>query len=458
MLARAVTLRDQRPTWRRLLQLAAPIMGLNVLSVFTLAVDLAMCGRLDNADQVLAALSFATQVVFLAMVAMMGLTVGAVALVSRAYGARDPARVNHVLIQATQLTVLVGIGVAIAGNIIARPMLEALGAKGEAVDEGVRYLRPLLSGTVFYYLTILYGGVLRGVGNTRLPFMAALLANAVNIGLNYLLILGNLGAPRLGVQGAAIASVASYALNFVVIVAMLRRGAIDDLTVPIALRRIDGALTRTLYRIGGPAALDMLMINIAFLSMISMVGHMDELAAAAHGIGLRVQALAFVPGLGVSQATGAMVGNALGAGTPDEARAVLRASVVLCAVIMTTLGFAIISAAGPIVQLFDVVPGTPVADYAIEWMRMLGYCMPFVGVHIAFVGMLQGAGATNTSLGINFFGTVVFQVPVAAALGYGLGWGPVGVWASFPLSFVLKASMGFGAYKRGAWAHTGRDM
>ena len=55
-----------------------------------------------------------------------------------------------------------------------------------------------------------------------------------------------------------------------------------------------------------------------------MLARVAQVAVAAHGIGLRVQSLAFVPGLGVSQAIGAMVGNALGAGDAPEAREVVR--------------------------------------------------------------------------------------------------------------------------------------
>ena len=80
----------QNPTspLRRLWSLAGPVIGLNTLNVLALAVDTAMCGRLPDADSALAALAFATQIVFLLMVAMIGLTVGAVATLARAHGAK----------------------------------------------------------------------------------------------------------------------------------------------------------------------------------------------------------------------------------------------------------------------------------------------------------------------------------------------------------------------------------
>ena len=78
-------------------------------------------------------------------------------------------------------------------------------------------------------------------------------------------------------------------------------------------------------------------------------------------------------------------------------------------------------------------------------------------IAVALVGLLQGAGATQTSLRINLIGTVLVQIPLGIFLAFGLDWGVFGVWVSFPMSFVVKAALSFGAYKRGKWAKVGAD-
>ncbi len=420
-----------------------------------LAVDSALCGRLPNSEQALEALGFAVQVVFLLMTAMLGLMVGTVALVARAYGGKSMERVNELLAQASQLTVLVGVGVGILGAIFSELILSALGAKPEVAALGAQYLRPLMLGTPFFYLGLLYAGVLRGVGNTWIPFVCALGANVVNAFLNYTLVLGNLGAPSLGVTGSAIGTVVAQFLNVVTMMIILRRGTIPGIKLSLWPRPIDRTLARDMYRIGWPAALDMLVLNAGFLTVISMLGHLDGVLVAAHGLGLRVQALAFVPGLGIAQATGAMVGQALGAGDIDKARSVVRSSMLLCAVIMWALALAIVIAAHSLVGIFDVKEGTQLEIYAVEWMRLLGLAMLPAAINIALVGMLQGAGATRTSLRINIWTTLLIQIPLAALLGFGFGLDEFGVWLSFPLSFVAKAAGTYLAYRSENWAVTG---
>lgn len=446
---------SERSIPRRLFELSWPIIGLNLLNVLALAVDTAMVGRLPNAADALAGLSYATQVVFLLMVAMMGLMIGAVATVARAHGAGDGARVNHILLQSTQLTIILGIGVAIVGNLLAEPILRMLGASDAGMEQGLAYLRPLLTGTVFQYLTLLYAAVLRGVGNTRLPLLVALGSNLLNFALNYALILGNFGAPSLGVFGAAIGTLCSYAAGTIALVWLLRHDTVEGLDLPLEPAPIDRELAGELLKVGAPAAADMVVLNVGFLSIVGMLGRIDEAAVAAHGVGLRIQALAFMPGLSVSQASAAMIGNALGAGNRAEAKSVVRASVALCTAIMTTLGLIIIAADVPILHIFDIADESALSRLALEWIQLLGWGMPLVGAHLGFMGMFRGSGNTNTSLLINVVATLAFQVPLSWLLGFPLGLGAFGIWLAFPLSFVLKAICGWVVFGRGRWATVG---
>jgi putative MATE family efflux protein len=280
----------------------------------------------------------------------------------------------------------------------------------------------------------------------------------LNIVLNYGLILGKLGLPQLGVAGAAWGTVISQAVAVSLMIWILSRDVVPGVRARLGFTRVDAPLAKDLVRIGLPAALDMVVLNIAFLAIIGMLASVAQVAVAAHGIGLRIQSLAFVPGLGVGQAIGAMVGNALGAHQEIEARQVVRSGVLLSTGIMTSIGLAIIVGAVPIVALFDVDPATDLGRYSILWIRILGFAMPVVGVQVALMGMLRGAGATNTSLIINIIGSLIIQIPLSWCLGFVLGWGALGIWLAVPLSFALRMFLGIGAYKHGAWAQSGSSI
>jgi len=439
-----------------LFKLAAPIIGVNVLNLLALTVDTAMCGHLDNGDDVLAALSFATQLIFLLMVGMMGLSIGTVATVARAYGAKDHDRVNHVLRQAFWLTLGIGAGVAVVGNLSARTLLELLGAKGVVVDIALDYLRPLLWGTVFNYLVILLAAVLRGVGNTRIAFVIALVTNGLNVVINSFLIHGNWGAPALGIFGAACGTVISQGVGTLTYIVVLKRGTLPGVELPLAPPKFDREIAQTLLRIGTPAALDMVVLNAALISMVAMLSRIDAMAVAGHGIGLRVQGLAFLPGLSIAQATGALVGQALGAQDDERLAQVVRTSKWMTSATMGGIGLIMFFFAGPLVGIFDVKPGTPLDAFAQTWMRLLSCGMPFVGYYFAIFGVLQGAGATKVSLRINTVTTLLAQIPLSALFGFALGWGAFGVWLAFPLSYLPKSALGWWTLKQGGWRQQAR--
>ncbi len=435
---------------RELVRLAWPVVGLNVLAVLSLAVDTAMLARTPQASATLTGLGYAVQTIFLLMVAMIGLSVGSVALAARAHGAGDRQRVRKVFEQSVGLTLLLGLVTATLGNLLAGPFLSLLGAQGEDLRQGLAYLRPLLSLSVVNYLSLLFTSLLRSVGNTSLPFRVALASNLVNFGCNAVLIFGALGLPALGVLGAAIGTAISQGFSVLVVGTLLARGAAPALGPVPWPRRPDPALARELLGIGAPAALDMVVLNVGMLGIIGMVGRIDPLAVAAHGMGLRVQALAFVPGMSVAQAIAALTGQAMGARQPARMRRVLYDGILLNMGMLSLLGVLLAWQAPLIVGLFDLDPDSALGQLTRHWMVILGTTMAPVGFFLAFTGHFQGTGRTRVQLAINTLATLFGLLPASALLGFGLGLGVDGVWAGLPLSFVIKAALALWVYRRSA--------
>jgi putative MATE family efflux protein len=308
---------------------------------------------------------------------------------------------------------------------------------------------------VFTYLILLLAAVLRGVGNSQLAFRVALLQNGLNVAINLVLINGRFGLPGLGSLGAAIGTASSQAIAVLILVRQLQTGAVPGVHFVPRLVRPDLTLARQLWRIGGPAALDMIILNASFISLVAMLGRIDNHAVAAHGIGLRIQALAFVPGMSISQAASALVGQALGRKDPDVARATWVAAVRLCLVVMGTLSAIVFVAAPWIVRIFDVHPDSAVGAYAVTWMRILGVGMPVVSIWIATSGLLQGAGDTKASLRINLFATLLVQIPASYLLAFPLGLGTFGVWLGLPIAAVARSIQGMLYVRTGAWMTAG---
>ena len=440
---------------RELIRMSLPVIGLNLLNVTAVIVDAIMCGHLPNGEEALTALGFAGQISFLMVVIMMGITVGAVALVARAHGARARDRVQHLLQQSVQLTLILGVVAGALGVLATRPRLWMLGATPAVEDAASSFLTPIMAATVLGYLNILLGAVLRGVGNTRLALRVAIAVNVVNVLVNSVLIFGMGPVPSFGLPGAAYGTIFAQTVGVLLTVYLLRAGAEPALELRLSWAPLDLPLAKELLRVGAPAALDMMIMNAALFVIIALLGRAEPLAVAAHGIGMRLQSVAFVPGLSIAQATGALVGQSLGGGNIPRVREVVRASAWLAAGILSALGVLIVVFASPLIALFGAHPGTVLGELTYEWMVLLALGMPLVGAHFAFVGLFQGSGATNTGLAINALTVFFFQIPLSLLLGPVLGWGPLGIWIAFPASYGMKLLLELWAYRRGRWAKVG---
>jgi putative MATE family efflux protein len=435
-----------------LVRLAGPIIAFNVLNVSALAVDTALCGMLPNAETLLAGLGFATQLVYLAMVIGTGISVGAVAVIARAHGAGAQDTVNHYLRQALLLTVLLGLGVGVWGSAALPTALRLLGARGAELYAAQQYATPMLYGIVLGYMGTLFAAGMRGVGHSVWPLAVGVMAVLLNVFLDYTLILGKFGLPRWGIAGAAYGTLISRALTALWLGILLLRGSISGIKLRLRPLGWDPTAFRQLAALGMPAALDFMMLNVAYLSVVLMLGHISATAVAAHSVGMRLLVLAFIPALGISQATAALVGQHLGGRRLKELREVVRSSLLLVVLAMGLTSLLLATTRGTLLSGFGVPSFGPLRQLSELWFNVIACILPILGINIIFVGFMQGLGLTRVSLVINLVGTLLVQIPIGLLTTWIMGWGPLAAWLSLPLGFGVRATLG-------AWIfHTGGPL
>ncbi len=185
------------------------------------------------------------------------------------------------------------------------------------VREGVElYLRiRLLSGIVVVGQEAL-ANYYAGLGNTRLPMVASVVAMVLNVTGNWLLIDGHFGLPALGIAGAAWASVASSALPFLGLLAyFLAEGRAGGVVMP----RLHGhELVRTL-RYGLPAGLNWFFEFLAYNFFVNVVvAGLGTTALAGLMAVMQLNSVAFMPAFAIASAGSIVVGQAIGANARDE--------------------------------------------------------------------------------------------------------------------------------------------
>ena len=430
-------------------QLAWPVMVSNLLQTLTTTVDVIMVGSLGaEAPAAVAAVGFGGQFVFLFFSVMISVSAGTIALVARSVGAHDLDAADHILKQSLVLGAILSVPLSVVGLVFAEPILAGFGAEADVVTLGGVYIRIISLVVFFQFIGFLGSAALRGAGDTVTPLWIGVLVNVVNFGINVNLIFGNALVPRLGVPGAAIGTSISYVVGAAILLVLFLRGR-HKLRLRVHGDWVHLETVRRIFWIGWPAALEQILLQVAFLLWVGMVVGFGTEVLAAHQIGLRIQSFAFMPGFGFAIAATAIVGQNL---VRQQAAAAERSgwdAAKYSVAVMGAIALGIFALARPIAAAFI---GDPVVvDYAVTFIRIHAISIPAVGVFFAIDGALRGAGDTRFPLVTSLSGIYLVRLPLAIFFGFVLGLGIVGVWIPLVIEYWYRAAVISDHFRRGKW-------
>ncbi len=379
---------------RRVLRLALPIIGENLLQTMVGVVDTLFVAALGSAA--LAGVGVALEVVFFAIAILSSIAIGGTVLVSQAIGARSIERANELARQTILWGLLLSIPLAILGYTLAPTIVSIFHTDADVAEQATTYLR-ITGGTIIVLLmTFVCGAVLRGAGDSQTPLRASLVANAVNVVLAYGLIFGELGLPQLEVAGSAWAAAIGRSVSATILLWFLFSGR---RTISLAGRqgwRAHAPTAWQLMRLGVPAAIEQMLMSAGFTTMIAIVALIGTDALAAQQISFNALSIAFLPGFGFATAATALVGQSLGARDLDGARAAARISARWSLIWMTTGGTVYFLLSEPILRLFT--DSDAVVGFGNGALKALAISLPFWTFWTVYGGSLRGLGDARTPM------------------------------------------------------------
>ncbi|MBQ4502020.1 MAG: MATE family efflux transporter, partial [Spirochaetales bacterium] len=278
---------EQRRNLKSLIVLAIPVILEQILTTLLQYVDTAMVGRLGAAAT--ASVSLTTSVNWLIGSSFSAIGVAVVAIVSAAYGAGDSDKIKRVSSQIIIYVAAVGLVIGALAVGLSPVIPVWMQADVSIQRQASVYFGIISIPLVFRASTVICACALRAVKDTRTPFVINLLANILNVILNYLLIY----TAGLGVTGAAIATAVSSALAGMVMFIVMMRSQV--LRCEIRPLRFDRDIFRETVRIGLPALATSTASCLGHIVFASLVSSMGTTVFAAHSIALSAETLFYLP-------------------------------------------------------------------------------------------------------------------------------------------------------------------
>ena len=449
--------------WRPMLRLAAPVMAEETLLLLVGYTDWWLTGNFLSGSEPKAAMALMSYMMWLMPSLFSAIAIGATAVVARRVGERRPGEGN---LAANQSLVL-GLLIALVGTVVVLGLVGPL-PRAMQLSAGSAALASEYLGIVSWVIPLIMceqvvAACLRGAGDTVTGFLAKSIVVVINLIVSAGLVTGWGPFPELGWKGLAYGTACGHGVGGLLLLAVFCYGR-SGLKLRTDLLRPRGNVIRLLLRIGLPGGADMAAIlgcQFVFVAVINRIG--DE-AAAAHGLAVQIEALAYMPGSAFQVAAATLAGQFLGADKPRMA----RQSALLCLIwggIVMSVGGVVYAVQGEWIAGWFTGPNAESTQKTTAaLLRIVAIGMPPLAICMIGAGTLRGAGDTRWPLLTTLIGFCVVRLPLAIMLGWGTnqatagwdvfplwGWGVVGAWYAMVIDLYVRSSLIAFRLLQGGW-------
>ena len=411
---------------------------------FVQFVDNIMVGQLGTAE--LAAVSLGNSFMFIAMSLGIGFSTAITPLVAEADAENNFNSGKSSFKHGLFLCTILGIGLFLM-VFVAEPLLHFMKQPVEVVELAIPYLNLVAASLIPLIIFQAFKQFSDGLSMTKYPMYATLLANIVNVVLNYLLIFGKFGFPELGIVGAAYGTLVSRIIMVIFLWVLLRSNEKARAFVTnIKIFSLDKKMIRKVINLGFPSAMQMFFEIAIFTAAIWLSGLLGKNPQAANQIALNLASMTFMVAMGLSVASMIRVGNQKGLQDFKELRRIAFSIFLLTILIeiVFALFFLLFHTELPkmYVDLEDAnnfTDNTEVIGIAAKLLIVAAIFQISDGIQVVVLGALRGLQDVLIPTLITFISYWLVGFPVSWFLGKEDVYGSFGIWLGLLAGLTVAA-------------------
>lgn len=414
-------------------KLATPvILGMLGHQVVAL-VDNIMVGQLGSAE--LAAVSLGNSFMFIAMSLGVGFSTAITPLVAEADGEGNREKGKSSFKHGLFLCIVLGVAL-FAMVMFAKPLMYVMKQPPEVVDLAMPYLTLVAASLVPLIIFQGFKQFSDGMSMTRFPMYATIVANLVNVLLNYMFIFGKFGAPALGVVGAAIGTLVSRVVMVLYLWYLLSRKEKSRYFVTnIKIFTLSKIMLKKLLNLGFPSAMQMFFEVAIFTSAVWLSGILGKNPQAANQIALNLASMTFMVAMGFSVAAMIRVGNQKGLRNFRELRRVAISIVLLTSILALVFAVFFILFNGELPKIFldynsvtDFADNYEVVTIAAQLLIIAAIFQFTDALQVVALGALRGMQDVKIPTVICFIAYWIIGFPISYYLSMETSLESMGIW------------------------------
>lgn len=431
---------------KKLIAFAFPLLLANVLQSFYNVVDMLVVGQIVG-DTGLAAISNASKLCYIINSICIGMTMGGAVLIAQYKGADDKKGQTETFHMLALLSLVTSLLVTVVSLAVYQPLFRVLDVPADAYQDACDYMRIICCGTVFVFGYNAVCSVLKGLGDSKSPLYFVGIATIINIILDILLV----GPFGMGTAGAAYATITAQGISFVISLFYLKRHKMFFSTTEHKKFTLQWDKLAAIVKVGLPTAIQMVVVNTAYLLVTGMLNQFGTSVSAASGVGLQINTFAGMPCWAIGQAVTAMVGQCIGAGQIQRARKVVKISLLLNLLVTLFVVIGVQLFAEQLILLFGSNSPEVISD-GVYYLRICcGINSLIYAIMYTLDSFAIGVGAANIAMLNALLDAVIVRLPVSWLFAFALNMGFSGIYYGQALSPILPAIVGFLYFLSKSW-------
>lgn len=423
-----------------LLKFAIPLIISGLLQQLYSIVDSLIVGNMIG-ENALAAAGASGPIVNVFIYVLTGLVSGCTILVSHAYGAGERQNINKIASSFMFFVVGAAIVVTIVGLAIHAPLLSLLRTPKELISSASQYLVIMFLGVPFLAFYNLAGAILRGIGNSKTPLVAIVIASVINIGLDILFV----GPMNMGIRGAAIATVIAQMFSAAYLLYYLKRGN-HGFYFTLSRKDSDKKVLKEGLKLSLPRVIQSSVSSMGSFLLQNVMNSFGVTTVAAITTAYKIDSLAILPLLNVSVAISVFTGQNMGSGNRERATECLKKGLILMCGIAAIITAIFVTSGFSLIKLFGVSDEAAAIGQRFFYIAAAFY--PILGISEGISGFLQGCKDVNFTAIANII-ILFVRVGISYAL-LGLIAGDV-IAVAEVCAWTLAATVFTWRYKSGKW-------
>lgn len=430
---------------KQLLWFMLPFMASNAMQVLYSTIDMIVVGEYVGTPG-LSAVSQSSQILNFATMVCLGFSNAGQVLIAQAMGAGKRKEQNQII--GTLFSLIVILSVILAAVFLGAQnwIMDVMRMPEESRKFALDYLVICASGMIFTAGYNMVSAVLRGMGDSKRPFLFIGIATVVNLVLDLLFV----GVFRWEVAGAAWATIIGQVVSFVFsLVYLYRHKESFGFDFKKESFAINPRYTKMIAQLGTPMAIQSGCINLSMLFVNSMINEVGVVASATFGVGIRIDDIINKISQGIHYAAMPMISQNIAAKEPKRATRVVYWAWIYSG-ILTVIAMTAYVIFGK--QLFMAFSDDPMVHaMSRDFIRAILYMFPALAVMRGSSAFIQGIGNAKLSLVLALLDGVVLRIGLSWLLGIVLDWGFFGFVLGYGLAAYGCAIPGIIFFLSGTW-------